>query len=267
MVNHSHSNLNTSNMLVPILTLISLVSSSYGGHGSHGYSSNGEDCVDVSRYGRVEYTNKTEQVCSYKVERTCIPKSEKVCVQVPKTTCTIKPRADCQNDPIKHDVQCDRTLEKNFLVKKCVPDGYKTLHETKKVPKCTNVTKNVCDSMWEVDESGKKVFVDNVNCREKSWQSCELVDLVVTENVPIKKCVDDEAFKYQVPVFETMEVTSYRRSCVGAGATSCQVTHEEQCTEVQWSDCQDNIVPSCNTVTTKIPFQEYLHLKRCAIKL
>ena len=187
-------------------------------------------------------------------------------MNVPKTSCTFNCGVDCTNVGSTHTVRCDRTEEKSFTPKKCVPNGYETISEVKKVPQCKNVTKEVCDSKWIINDTGKKVFANNVNCKEKTWQDCELVDMVLTEKVPGKNCIDDEDVWYLTPVFNTMEVTSYKRSCSAVGGAVCQVTHTKECTEVTWSDCSDQVIPSCTPVSARIPYQEYNHLKRCAIK-
>ena len=225
-----------------------------------------DNCVDVSRYGPVYYNSTKEEVCTSSIQTTCVPRSEKVCVNVPNTDCIFNSGADCTNVPSTHTVRCDRTEERSFTPKKCVPNGYKTISEVKKVPHCKNVTKDVCDSKWIIDASGNKVFADNVNCRQKTWQKCKLVDKVHTEKVPVKKCVDDEDVWYLTPVFDTMELTSYKRLCSAVGGASCKVTHIEECTEVIWSDCTDRVERSCEPVSTNIPSQEFSHLKRCAIK-
>ena len=224
------------------------------------------DCVDVSRYGEVKYNKENAEVCTSSIKSTCIPRSEKVCVNIPKTSFTFNSGADCTNVPSTQYVRIDRTEERSFTSKKCLPNGYETITEVKKVPHCKNVTKDVCDSKWIIDASGNKVFADNVNCKSKTWQNCELVDKVLTEKVPVKKCVDDEDLWYLTPVFDTMEITSYKRSCSAVGGASCKVTHIQECTEVTWSDCSDRVERSCRPISTNIPTQEYNHLKRCAIK-
>ena len=264
------------NMLKTVL-FISLLSSSLGWKVSrslHHFSNRfkttteapvPENCVDISRYGEVQYSPAHDEVCTSSIKTTCVPRSEKVCVNVPKTTFTFNSGADCTNVGSTHTVSGDRTEEKNFTPKKCLPNGYETISEVKKVPDCKNVTKEVCDSKWVIDASGKKVFANNVNCRPKTWQQCELVDMEITEKVPVKKCIDDEDLWYLTPVFDTMEVTSYKRSCSAIGGASYKVTHTTECTEVTWSDCSDQVERSCQPVSSNVPFQEYNHLKRCAI--
>ena len=267
-------------MLKTIL-FISLASSSLGykvsrslhsiSHNSNTTTSVHDNCVDVSRYEELHFV-PSEDVCTSSIKATCIPRSQKVCVSVPKTSCTFSAGVDCTHVPTTQSYRCDRTEEKNFTPKKCVPNGFKTITEVKRVPHCHNVTKDVCDSKWIIDASGNKVFADNVNCKPKTWQKCELVDKVHTEKVQIKNCVDEKKpLFYLNPVFETMEVTSYRRSCAAVGGASCQVTYIQECTEVTWSDCTDEVDTTCkplpynSKVQSGIPTQEYIHLKRCAL--
>ena len=59
-------------------------------------------------------------------------------------------------------VGCDDTESNSFTPKKC----FKTVREVKLVPECKQVTKQVCDSKWEINAQGEKVFASNENCRD-----------------------------------------------------------------------------------------------------
>ena len=54
-----------------------------------------DECVDVSKYGHVQYNTTMESICSYKVERECLPKSQRVCVSLPSTECTMEAGYTC----------------------------------------------------------------------------------------------------------------------------------------------------------------------------
>ena len=107
----------------------------------HGHSK--DECVDVSKYGHVQYNTTMENICSYKVERDCWPKSQRVCVSLPSTECTMEAGYTCNIEKSVETVRCDETEVKSFTLKKCVPDGFKTLREVKQVPECKQVTKQV----------------------------------------------------------------------------------------------------------------------------
>ena len=62
------------------------------------------------------------------------------------------------------------------------------LTETKQMPVCVPVTKQQCDSKWEVQvnaETGEmeKVWAGNENCREVTWEDCSLETREVTQQV------------------------------------------------------------------------------------
>ena len=64
------------------------------------------------------------------------------------------------------------------------------LTETKQMPVCVPVTKQQCDSKWEVQvnaETGEmeKVWAGNENCREVTWEDCSLETREVTQQVEL----------------------------------------------------------------------------------
>jgi len=230
----------------------------------HGHSE--DKCVDVSKYRNVEYNTTIEKICSYKVERECIPKSKRVCVALPSTECTMEAGYTCEIEKWDETVRCDETQRNTFTPKKCVPDGFKTLREVKQVPECRNVTKQVCDSKWEVNAEGQKVFASKENCRDKTWEKCNLVDKVIEEQVPAHTCVDDAVETYLTVLKKEEQTTNIKNTCSAIGGAVCRVSSSTDCTEVEWTECQERIITDCQKVTVKLPFQEYDHLLRCKVQ-
>merc|ERR1712242_344083 len=118
---------------------------------------NHDNCVDISHYGEVEYNTTTTQMCGYKKNTYCQPR-------------------ECQETPSTQTVSDDSLELENFIPQECHPGAVKILSETKKLPECHNVTKQQCDSKWEVDATGQKVWAGNENCRDVTWEDCKLVD-------------------------------------------------------------------------------------------
>ena len=176
--------------------------------------------MDVSKYSQVEYNTTTEKICSYRVKRACQPKSQRVCVTLPTTECTLEAGYICDNKKWEETVRCDETQSNTFTPKKCVPSGFRTLKEIKQVPECRNVTKQVCGSKWEINAEGQKVFASNENCRDKTWEQCELVDRVVEEQVPAISCVDEAFETYLTPIVEEEQTTVTKTGGPEASPTS-----------------------------------------------
>ena len=189
-------------------------------HNDHQTDHHEDECVDVSKYSQVEYNTTTEKICSYRVERACQPKSQRVCVTLPSTECTLEVGYTCDNKKWEETVRCDETQSHTFTPRKCVPDGSKTLKEIKQVPECRNVTKQVCDSKWEINAEGQKVFASNENCRDKTWEQCELVDKVVEDEVPALTCLDEAEMTYM-----TLEVKEEHTTL---SQSTCSATEGEQ---------------------------------------
>ena len=222
--------------------------------------------MDVSKYSQVEYNTTTEKICSYRVERACQPKSQRVCVTLPSTECTLEAGYICDNKKWEETVRCDETQTNTFTPMKCAPNGFKTLTEIKQVPECRNVTKQVCDSKWEINAEGQKVFASNENCRDKTWEQCELVDRVVEEQVPAISCVDEAVETYLTPIVKEEQTTVISNTCAATGGAVCKVSISSDCTEVEWTECEEWVERDCEDVAIKVPYQEYEHLLRCKVQ-
>ena len=261
---YSNRILPTSNMLNKFL-LLTLVSQGMGFRNNNHHDHPEDECVDVSYYSQVEYNTTTEKICSYRVERSCQPKSQKVCVNLPSTECTMEAGYTCDTQKREETVRCDETQTNTFTPKKCVPNGFKTLIEIKQVPECKNVTKQVCDSKWEITAEGQKVFASNENCRDKTWEQCELVDKVIEEHVPSLACDDDAVLTYLTPLVKEELTTLTGTTCSATGGAVCGVSTANACTEVEWTECEEWVKRECEEVSVKIPFQEFEHLLRCKV--
>merc|ERR1719319_1092988 len=181
------------------------------------------------------------------------------------TECKLEAGYTCQNEEENNTLRCDTTVTKHLTVKDCVQDRFETLQKIQKTPECKNVTKVNCDSRWIINEDGQKVFDKNQNCRDYTWEKCELVDKLVDETqVPVHTCTDRE-LTYLVPEQVEEEVTSYRKECDTMAGAVCDVFTTTECTTVEWTDCEEVIRPHCETFTVSIPFQEMIKYHRCNV--
>merc|ERR1711979_110167 len=127
-----HKN-NPDKMKVLIFSTLLAVSSSRrlpraGDHHGDGHDDN---CVDISKYGPVQYNETRADVCNYKTV----------------TECTVVGYTDCQNTPTTSTVKDDSLETHQFVKQDCVVSDVKeTITEMKKMPVCRNVTKQQCDT-------------------------------------------------------------------------------------------------------------------------
>lgn len=227
----------------------------------------GSNCVDTSRYGEVQFNVSTGEVCSYRCDRVCQPREQQLCVDVPKTVCHLDAGVDCTTEETDDVLRCDKTEERTFVSKKCIPAGVKQLTEIKKMPQCQNVTKEQCDEKWIVGEDGSKVWGGNINCKPVTWRDCKLVDVVKTMDVPVHECIDDVdgEEQYIVPVQMEESVKCYKRKCQERAEPSCTTEITKECIDVKWMDCTEKIETTCKPVEVKTPWQSYDHLMRCSV--
>ena len=225
-----------------------------------------DQCVDISRYGELQYNVSTKNVCTYKIDRICSKKSNQVCVSVPKEDCTVVGFVDCNNRAEVSTQRCDMTGEEHFVTQDCKQDGVEVLEEVKKMPVCTTVTKQQCDSKWVINNQGEKVWDGNENCKDVSWEDCTLEDRVITEEVPTYTCNNGETLTYSSHIVKEEDVTSYRKTCQPRGNPVCTQSNEIECTTVEWEDCRDELIETCKPFIFNIPYQTFHHTLRCSIE-
>merc|ERR1712060_261653 len=182
-----------------VLILSTLLVLSSGGRlpraGDHHGDGHDENCVDISRYGPVQYNETRADVC----------------VTVPITECTVVGYTDCLNTPTTSIVKDDSLETHQFVKQDCVvSDEKETITEMKKMPVCRNVTKQQCDTKWVVNDQGEKVWAGNENCQEVTWEDCTLEDRVITQEVDVWECNPSPVpVFYQTLVESSVDVTTY----------------------------------------------------------
>jgi len=250
--------------MLPTILALSLV-----GHvlvADHHGDGHDDKCVDISRYGDLQYNVSTKNVCTYKIDRICSKKSNQVCVSVPKEDCTVVGFVDCNNRAEVSTQRCDMTGEEHFVAQDCKQDGVEVLEEVKKMPVCTTVTKQQCDSKWVINNQGEKVWDGNENCKDVSWEDCTLEERVITEEVPTYTCNNGETLTYSSHIVKEEDVTSYRKTCQPRGNPVCTQSNEIECTTVEWDDCRDEIIETCKPFIVNVPYQTFHHTLRCSIE-
>ena len=223
-----------------------------------------DNCVDISHYEDVEYNVTATKMCQYKQRTHCESQRREVCREVPVTQCRIVGYTHCTETPNTQIVADDLIENESFFQQHCWP-VIKVVKEIKKVPHCEYVSKQQCDSKWEINEFGEKVFKSNENCHPVTWEDCKLVERVVSEEVPTYSCQDDTAIPYIAPVVREEQVTYNTRTCAVVGGSVCTVSHVQECTTVEWTDCVETVVSECQEVTVRMPEQTRNHLLRCTV--
>jgi len=254
-----------------VLILSTLLVLSSGGRlpraGDHHGDGHDDNCVDISKYGPVQYNETRADVCTYKTVTECTPRSQEVCVTVPITECEVVGYTDCQNTPTTSIVKDDSLETHQFVKQDCVvSDEKEIITEMKKMPVCRNVTKQQCDTKWVVNDQGEKVWAGNENCQEVTWEDCTLEDRVITQEVDVWECnPSPDPIFYQTLVESSVDVTTYDMVCQPRANPVCSHSAEVQCKTVEWEDCTDIIIPSCFNTYFKVPYQEYDHRLRCSV--
>jgi len=222
-----------------------------------------DNCVDVSKYGDITYNTEMYETCTYRIRQSCEVRRDTVCINVPRLSCQVVGGTECTKAVFTNAFQDDQVHTLEFVPKDCVQDRSRALLEVRKVPVCKNVTTQECDTKWEVNDAGEKVWAGNENCRDRTYEDCFLEEVLNEIQVPTYTCYDGASVFYTEPEFRTVEAEGYKTACRPTASPMCISSEVEECTEVEWEDCTDVIEPMCTSGMTRIPHQEYDHVLKC----
>jgi hypothetical protein len=239
-----------------------------GGH-HRGAAGHEENCVDISRYSELQYNITNPEICTYQVNKKCETYQQQVCTSVPVTTCQLQPSPECSQSPIQSQIiRNDKVQKRQYTSKTCSQAGTQTISQTKQRPVCKKVTKpQHCESKWVINDLGEKVWDGNENCQTETTEECSLESYLVPIQVPVYNCQDGEVITYEEPVASTEEVTAYSSHCKPAASPVCSTTSKQECIQVEYQDCIDQIVPQCQASqqTFQIPYQTFDHRLKCLV--
>ena len=226
-----------------------------------------QNCVDISRYGELQFNESAVELCNYKLQTKCARRSQEVCRDVPVHQCEVVGYADCDDQETSQPARDDSLDIGEYHPIDCQPSPQPhVLTEVKMMAACENVTKQQCDTKWVLNQAGEKVWAGNENCKDVTWEDCSLQPRNVTTEVQTYDCTEaDEAILFQTVVHTNIEVKLFSRTCRAVAKPVCTVTTERQCQTVEWEDCEDVLLPNCFKSLFRVPYQDYNHLLRCTV--
>jgi len=223
--------------------------------------------VDIVEFTPLNYRTVPRDFCTFKCKKVCEKKSEKLCQSVPVTSCDVEGYKDCQSVPIKEKLRDDFTVSTVFVPQECKDGVPGIIKETKLMPQCKNETKKKCDSRYFFADYTKRNYtLKDANCKNVTWQHCELVETEIEEKVPTFDCYPSKELTYPALVHQEKTIETYKTHCQAKAVPVCNTRQEEQCIEVEWQDCQDTVVETCNTFLFKMPYQDQEHTVTCPLK-
>ena len=167
-----------------------------------------DNCIDISRYGEMEFNETIAELCSYKFQTTCIKRSQEVCQDVPVHECEVIGFPDCEDQEIIEPVRDDTLDIGEYHPIDCQPSPQPhILTEVKMMAVCQNITKQQCDTKWVINELGEKVWAGNENCQDVTWEDCSLQPRNVTTEVDTYDCKETEKAIETLHGSQTMPVS------------------------------------------------------------
>ena len=165
-----------------------------------------------------------------------------VCVDVPSTVCSLSTWVETETSSSTSTQRCDTTEQLQFQPQQCNQDSTATIEETKQMPDCRTEIKQQCDSRWEINAAGEKVWAGDFNCQDVEWENCQLVDRLVVQEVPTWTCRQSaDSFNFFSPVYQEEEAVVTSTVCKARGAVDCGGTSRTECSNVEWEDCYESV--------------------------
>jgi len=221
-------------------------------------------CTNVSTYEPVAWRSKNCTKCTASFPKKSVDKSEKVCIEVPSVDCDIFGYTECSMVMVPKEYNITQMTEKSYQVRKCEPVERTIMHK-KKVPECKNVTRHHCVTKWKILPSGERIFSDNDDCREFTWQECSLKEIEVPFVTTEIECKNTT----KIPWMDCEEVVSSQMTmnmtCEPKAAVKCVPINETLCITVEWQESYLEVEYDCETVQTAEPYQEVYHRKKCLL--
>merc|ERR1739842_91110 len=190
----------------------------------------GQICTDASYWTDVEYKPEEHTCCTSKVTIECEEEVQEVCVPVEKRECRMVP----------HNIS-----------------------HVKVLPKCENVTKRICTTLWDRDADGNPVWKGEDDCKDVHWLEChdEEVDSVI-ETVK-SECEELEPVTFKTCTNATSEEIHMCTECEAKAVSDCHVETSESCGDVTVKSCKPVATDNCKPTEFLIPSQEFVHQDKC----
>jgi len=249
--------------LIPLLVVS--VSSLKTGPGSNFTNIHeGLHCWDVSTYLPPDTREEPREKCITEFPKITIDKEEEVCVNHTSVNCTIVGYTECEMTPVKTPYNLTMMMKRNFTRKYCHMQNVTDTH-WKKIPECKPVTKQQCITNWVVDGNGNKIWTDNEDCKNVTWNECELKPKPVNFTTLHSNCTRMENETWWDCVKMPNETITYNMTCTPKAALNCTPVVKELCTKVKWMDSYQIAEESCEDKWVDVPYQTRKHRKQCIL--
>lgn len=225
----------------------------------------GFHCWDVSIWEPPEYNMTMKEKCHTEFEKVTVNKTKKdECVTWHSVNCTIVDYVECKMTPVVTKYNITMMIEKNFTEIICKDENVTHWH-VKQIPHCEPVTKQQCITNWVLVANGSKIWTDNEQCKNVTWNECVLKPKHVQYNTTHPNCTMTKNETYWDCVKMENETTTYNMTCTPKAALNCTPVEHEDCTTVEWQESYYIANETCTDKKVKVPYQNRKHRKQCIL--
>jgi len=215
-------------------------------------------CIDISCYKPIVWSEVKEDVCRFRKEKIVTEKCEQVCTEVPEYKCELVDYTKCDWDKTLVPVRDDKVVGEKFVEKECYNFTI-TVDEIK--PKCINVTKPSCEERWIPEPPYWEI--DPSTCVNLTWLDCNKETYLQPVPIDDCDCKDNEIWYNKLERVETQcveEVTT----CVPKLVPVCETVLVEECKRVCWPEITETCKNDCSKMHFRTPSQEPDHRRWCS---
>jgi len=189
---------------------------------------------------------------------------KKECVKWYSQKCTFVGYSKCDMIPVKTKYNITMMIEKPFIEKICIDEEVTHWH-VKQIPHCEPVTKQQCITNWVKLANGSKIWTDNEQCKNVTWNECKLKPKHVQYNTTHSNCTGTRNTTYWDCVKMENETMTYNMTCTPHAALKCEPVENTICDDVPYEESHYIAIETCIPKKVKVPMQMKKHRKQCIL--
>merc|ERR1712226_187905 len=135
-------------------------------------------------------------------------------------------------------------------------------NKIRQVPKTE--TKELCETLWEINSEGEKVWTEEEECEDVEWQVFVEEEYEAVLNTTESVCTEDAEIPYTM--CQQAEYINDQKclECKAVATPSCRDVVKEKCGTIEVVNCKPQVAePQCDPLGNLQPTQVYHHLEQC----
>jgi len=220
-------------------------------------------CTNVSMWSPVYWTAENVTECACEIETKKEVEMKKVCMDITSMNCTLELSLNCS----KTSKNASSNIASEWIPETMVPwnctEGRITVWHNKTAVECKKIPTYYCDSIWEIQEDGTKVWAGNNQCDYYEWEDCQLVTKPVKFEEPYVSCKQEGEIPFRRLDNDTKITNLVSETCEIVNCVQCLPVTENICKDIEVVKTYQEIIEKCTMVVNLVPSQDFEHIEKC----